>query len=263
MFSPSDLGRTLKPFVFLNLLHGNVEKGGLNFGMHPHSGQQTLTYSNAPVWYYDIEGYEGVLETGGLEYMNPGGGAWHSSTFKGAIQCLRAFQFRFASPPGIKDGLSSSVFLDVSKVPRDPNFKLLMGEYEGLKNPLPSHVNVLDVTLAQPGDEFTYICPQGHATSFVMVYEGSALVSDDEKETTPADVFVLDKHGDTVDINATKKDTKVIIGSAVPHNYPLSQGMYSVHTNMESLARGEARINELGEKIAPRRKTRLILFVYY
>ncbi len=94
--------------------------------------------------------------------MNPGGGAWHSSTFKGAIQCLRAFQFRFASPPGIKDGLSSSVFLDVSKVPRDPNFKLLMGEYEGLKNPLPSHVNVLDVPLAQPGDEFTYFFPQGH-----------------------------------------------------------------------------------------------------
>ena len=251
MFSPGDLGRTLKPFVFLDFLHGDVPKDGLNFGMHPHSGQQTLTYSNAPVHYYDTEGKQGVLPPGGLEYMNPGGGAWHSSTFKDSVQGLRAFQFWFASPPGVEDGPSESVFLEASKVPRGANFKLLIGEYEGLKNPLPNYskVNVLDVSLAQPGDVFEYKFPEGHSTSFVMVYEGSALVADDERESTPADVFVLDKHGDTAEIKGTRKDTRVIMASAIPHNYPLSLGMYSVHTNPESLARGEARINELGDKL--------------
>jgi redox-sensitive bicupin YhaK (pirin superfamily) len=252
MFSPGELGRTLKPFVFLDFLHGDVKKDGLNFGMHPHSGQQTLTYSNAPVYYTDTEGKEGLLPPGGIEYMNPGGGAWHSSVFKNDIRGLRAFQFWFASPPGIEDGPSESIFLEPVKVPRGENFKLLMGEYKGVKNPLPnySNVNVLDVSLQQEGQAFEYIFPEGHLTSFIFVYEGSALVEDDEKQSSPAEIFVLDKHGDRVAIQATTKDTRVIVASAVPWNYSLSLGMYSVHTNPESLARGEARINEIGERLS-------------
>ena len=252
MFSPGDLGRVIKPFVFLDFLHGNVGKAGLTFGMHPHSGQQTLTYSNAPVHYTDTEGRKGVLPPGGLEFMSPGGGAWHDSSFKGAINGLKAFQFWFASPPGIEDGPSESVFLSPDDVPRGPNFKLLIGEYEGKRNPLPnySNVNVLDVSLVKAGDVFEYKFPAGHSTSFVFVYKGSALVADDERDSTPNDVFVLDKYGEIVDLKATSDNTRIIVASALPHNFPLSLGMYSVHTNAESLARGEARINEIGERLS-------------
>jgi redox-sensitive bicupin YhaK (pirin superfamily) len=252
MFSPGDMGRSLKPFVFLDFLHGNVEKNGLNFGMHPHSGQQTLTYSNAPVHYTDTEGQQGLLPPGGLEYMNPGGGAWHNSSFKGAIDGLRAFQFWFASPPGVEDGPSESIFLDPKDVPKGNNFKLLMGEYGGLKSPFPnySHVNVLDVTLAKSGDSFVYRYPLDHDTSFVFVYQGAGLVADDEHESSPADIFVMDSHGDSVEVKATKDNSRFIMASAVPHKYSLSLGMYSVHTNPESLAKGEARINQIGDRLA-------------
>jgi redox-sensitive bicupin YhaK (pirin superfamily) len=251
MFSPGDLGRTLKPFVFLDFLNGNVSKEGLTFGMHPHSGQQTLTYSNAPVHYTDTEGRKGVLPPGGLEYMNPGGGAWHDSSFKGAIEGLRAFQFWFASPPGIEDGPSESIFLDPKDLPRGRGFKLLMGIYDGLENPLPNHsnVNVLDIFLEKAGDHFKYTYPADHATSFVFVYEGAGLVADDERESSPTEVFVIDSHGDCLEVISTKPNTRVIIGSAVPMKHSLSLGMYSVHTSPESLAKGEARINELGEKL--------------
>ena len=252
MFSPGDLGRTLKPFVFLDFLHGEVPQSGLSFGMHPHSGQQTLTYSNAPVHYTDTEGEKGVLMPGGLEYMNPGGGAWHDSSFKGGIQELNAFQFWLASPPGFEDGPSSSVFLDSKSVPRGPNFKLLLGAYGGLSNPLPnpSHANILDVSLDKAGDVFKYVYPEGHVTSFVFVYEGAGLVADDLRDSTNTEVFVLDQFGETVEIKATKDKTKIIVASAVPHKWPLSLGMYSVHTNPESLAKGEARINKLGEELS-------------
>jgi redox-sensitive bicupin YhaK (pirin superfamily) len=252
MFSPGDLGRTLKPFVFLDFLHGPVPASGLTFGLHPHSGQQTLTYSNAPVHYTDTEGQKGVLMPGGLEYMNPGGGAWHDAGFKGAHGELKAFQFWFASPPGVEDGPSSSVFLDSKDVPRGPNFKILLGTYGGLSSPLPnpSQVNVLDVSLEKAGDVFRYVYPPGHATSFVFVYDGAGLVADDGRESTSTEIFVIDQYGETVEVKATKDHTKLMVASAVPHKWPLTLGMYSVHTNPESLAKGEARINQLGDELA-------------
>lgn len=252
MFSPGDLGRTLKPFVFLDYLHGDVKKDGLQFGMHPHSGQQTLTYSlNAPVHYRDTEGSTGVLSPGGLEYMNPGGGAWHASNFKGAMEGLTAFQFWFASPPGVEDGPSSSVYLEPKAVPKHGNYKLLIGEYKDLKNPFPnpSKLNVLDVVLEKNGDVFQYEYPTGHDTSFVFVYQGTAHVGDDTRDSTVGEIFVMDTHGDVCQVRATADKTRVIIASAVPHKYPLSLGMYSVHTNPESLAKGEARIEQLGEEL--------------
>ena len=252
MFSPGDLGRTLKPFVFLDFLSGDVAKDSLKFGMHPHSGQQTLTYSiNAPVEYRDTEGHTGELKPGGLEYMNPGGGAWHNANFKGSTNGLLAFQFWFASPPGVEDGPSASVYLDPKEVPRKDGFKLLMGEYDGLVNPLPnpSKVNVLDVVMEKAGSVFKYVYPPGHTTSFVFVYQGAGLVGDDVRDSTNKEVFVLDPHGDIVEIKATEPNTRVIVASGVPFQWPLSLGMYSVHTNPESLAKGEARIDKLGEAL--------------
>src|SRR5207248_11267195 len=41
-----------------------------------------------------------------------------------------------------------------------------------------------------------------------------------------------------------------VLGSAVPHPHDLHLGYYSVHTSAEELAHGEARIAELGAKLA-------------
>src|SRR5438445_10096180 len=43
LMSPSDFGRLLKPFVFLDLID-NQGKPFSGFGLHPHSGIATLTY---------------------------------------------------------------------------------------------------------------------------------------------------------------------------------------------------------------------------
>jgi redox-sensitive bicupin YhaK (pirin superfamily) len=252
MFSPGDLGRTLKPFVFLDYLAGDVKKGGLNFGFHPHSGIGTLTYSiNAPVDYTDTEGKEGTLQPGGLEWMKAGGGTWHKSNFHGTINGLMAFQFWFSLPPIIEDGPSESVYVDPKQVPRRDNYKVLIGEYEGLKNPIPVPLNltVLDVVLSKSEEKFNYKVPDGHATSFVMVYTGRGLVGDDMRESTTNEVFQMDEYGDVISVVSKSEMTRVIIASAVPCPHPLSLGMYSVHTNPESLAKGEQKIDLLGEEL--------------
>ena len=255
MFSPGDLGRTLKPFVFLDFLSGDVKKDGLNFGFHPHSGIGTLTYAiNAAVDYIDTEGREGTLQAGGLEWMKAGGGAWHKSTFHSAVTGLLAFQFWFALPPKVEDGPSESLYVEPRSVPKKDNWKVLIGSYEGLKNPIPApmDVTVIDVVLSSKDEQFVYNIPSGHKTSFVMVYTGSALVCDDERVSTTNEVFVLDEFGETIEVKRADESTvtRVLVASAVPHPYPLSLGMYSVHTNAESLAKAEARIDQIGEELS-------------
>jgi redox-sensitive bicupin YhaK (pirin superfamily) len=44
LVSPGDLGRLLKPFVFLDLFSTKHATFPSGFGMHPHSGIATLTY---------------------------------------------------------------------------------------------------------------------------------------------------------------------------------------------------------------------------
>ena len=44
-------------------------------------------------------------------------------------------------------------------------------------------------------------------------------------------------------------DAVFVLGSAVPHPHDLHLGHYSVHTSAEALARGEARVAELGAKL--------------
>ena len=247
MFSPGDLGQTLKPFVFLDFLCGDVSKDGMSFGFHPHSGIGTLTYSiNAPVYYTDTEGVDGVLQPGGLEWMKAGGGAWHKASFKGSIDGMMAFQFWFALPASLEEGLSQSVYISPSDVPACESCKVLVGSYKGVSSPVPcpNDVTVLDVVLSKNDDKFTHVFPQKQLTKFVFVYKGSADVCG---ETCSGEVFVLSEDVCEIVIKATSLNTRIIIASGVPHPHSLALGRYSVHTNMDSLAKSEARIEALGD----------------
>ena len=77
LVSPSGLGKEIKPFVFLDYVHG-VPPEGAGFGWHPHAGIATFTYY--------IEGGSDLEEStgnkvsfraGDIEYLQAGSGAWH------------------------------------------------------------------------------------------------------------------------------------------------------------------------------------------
>src|SRR5260370_40015740 len=74
LMSPSDFGRLLKPFGFLDLFDPQP-KPFTGFGFHPHSGIATLSYvAEGSVRYEDTNGATGLLSAGGLEWMRAGGG---------------------------------------------------------------------------------------------------------------------------------------------------------------------------------------------
>ena len=76
LMSPGDLGRILKPFVFLDLVDNKGEVFPA-FGLHPHSGLATLTYiAEGSVSYEDTNGATGIL---GLGTVGPSVASWPPS----------------------------------------------------------------------------------------------------------------------------------------------------------------------------------------
>src|SRR2546426_3093890 len=72
LMSPSDFGRLLKPFVFLDLIDDQGKPFSV-FGLHPHSGIATLTYiAEGSVRYEDTNGATGLLPADGIEWMRAG-----------------------------------------------------------------------------------------------------------------------------------------------------------------------------------------------
>jgi redox-sensitive bicupin YhaK (pirin superfamily) len=244
LFSPGDIGNDLKPFVLLDHVKLDMNES-FGFPFHPHSGIATVTYElDVDVAYTDTEGREGVLKAQGMEWMNAGGGAWHRGTIlaKGHVT---GFQLWLALPPGIEDGPSESLYIAPADVPQVGSVKVLLGEYEGVHSPLktPSSVNYFDLHLKK-SQFFNFSIPPDHRVAWVFVYEGSAVVN---QTITQKELLVLGTSGD-LEIKG-ESDCRLLIGTAVPHPYPLINGGSSVHTNKVSLIRGHQKIAEIGQRL--------------
>ena len=94
LMSPGDLGRILKPFVFLDLVDNKGEVFPA-FGLHPHSGLATLTYiAEGSVSYEDTNGATGILRAGGVEWMRWGRRARAHPRFSALDRAAAAFGAR-------------------------------------------------------------------------------------------------------------------------------------------------------------------------
>src|SRR5258705_12850722 len=79
MVSASDVGKMIKPFVFLDLVDTQEPLGQQGFGWHPHSGIATLTLAiEGQGHYVESIGHEGTMVAGDIEWMSAGRGVWHS-----------------------------------------------------------------------------------------------------------------------------------------------------------------------------------------
>src|ERR1700730_3359396 len=162
LMSPSDFGRLLKPFVFLDLID-NQGKPFSGFGLHPHSGIATLTYvAERSVSYEDTNGATGLLPAGGLERMRAGGGVWHGGGV-GEPGRTRGFQLWIALPPALELGPSESIYLAPEVIPHDGPPRVLLGSYGTATNSIkaPSSINYLAVRL-KAGERWTYRPPAEH-----------------------------------------------------------------------------------------------------
>lgn len=249
LMSPSDLGELLKPFVFLDLFE--AEGGLMVMPVHPHSGIATITvFTKGDVRFDDPDAGQGAITYGGVEWARAGGGMWHGKELApGPSPRFQGFQLWIALPPELENGPSESQYLEASAIPRAGPAHVIVGAYEGIESPVraPAGINYLLVTL-KPGETWEYQPPEGHSVAWLAIAQGSLNAGE---KISAGEMAVFDGRELPLTLSGTgDTDAVFVLGSAVPHPHELHLGYYSVHTSAEALARGEARIAELGAKLA-------------
>jgi redox-sensitive bicupin YhaK (pirin superfamily) len=242
--SPSDFGRLLKPFVFLDLFDHQGEP--FDGGLHPHSGIATLTYVvEGSISYIDPGNVKGVLPAGGIEWMQAGGGMWHGGGLDNAGR-TRGFQLWIALPPELESGAASSVYLGPENIQHEGPALVLLGSHGLAVSPIeaPSAINYLAVRL-KAGERWIYQPPEGHTVVWSAVASGAVSVPD---ELHRGDLVAFMPSNEAVEFEA-RTDTEFVLGSAVAHRYDTILGSHSVHTSIEALREAEHRISTIRQRL--------------
>lgn len=127
------------------------------------------------------------------------------------------------------------------QVPQVGDVRVLLGEYGGQINPIPapSSINYLDVVL-NAGETWDCSPPAGHTVAWAFVYRGRARL---DGEVIAGELVVLEEGNGAISIEAVEA-SRVLFGSATKHEHRLILGDYSVHTNPDSLVRGDPHSRE-------------------
>ena len=113
LVSPGDIGELIKPFVFLDYFESDPANAP-RFGFHPHSGIATLTLIlSGQAFYRESSDREGLIETGGVEWMRASSGIWHTGGMSGE-QRTQGFQLWIAMPPALELAQPQSQYLSAS-----------------------------------------------------------------------------------------------------------------------------------------------------
>jgi redox-sensitive bicupin YhaK (pirin superfamily) len=246
--SPSDLGKRMKPFVFLDWFDlPPAADTRFGTGIHPHSGIATITLLlEGDLRYEDTTGKAGILPAGGVEWMRAAGGVWHDGApLPGAP--ARGLQLWIALPAAEENGEPESQYIAPQNVPQESAVRVILGRHGKARSLVraPEGVNYLDVRL-KAGEQWEYQPAEGHGVAWVYPYQGSLRADDEPVARNELAVF---EEGDSVLRFEASGDTSFVLGSAVKHPHELELGYYSVHTSAKALEAGETRIAEIGERL--------------
>ncbi|AXQ31462.1 pirin family protein [Solimonas sp. K1W22B-7] len=250
LVSPSNVGERIKPFVFLD--HGELEPTGHSFfGIHPHSGIATLTVVlSGALAYADTTGKQGEIVAGGLEWMKAGNGVWHDGWVpKG--DPMRFFQLWIALPPSLENSPPESQYVPPSAVPQAGPARVVLGQLGQARSAIagaPAGIDYFHVQL-EDGAHWQHTPSAGHDVAWLAVDRGRLKVGG--KTVADGVIAVFEEsQGDAIEVQA-EGNTSFVFGSAIRHPHPLVLGEYSIHTNADALARGQAEIRRIGRLLRP------------
>ena len=252
LMSPSDLGQVVKPFVFLDIFdaRGPVLQALGAMPLHPHSGIATVTvFTEGRMRFSDPASGTGTIGYGGVEWMRAGGGVWHGKEMTpDSVSHIQGFQLWLALPPDLENSAPVSRYIEAAGMVRTGPAHVILGNHDGAQSPVPAPegINYLLVTL-RAGERWTYLPPAGHTVAWLAVANGGV---DAGTSILAGEMVVFERGEGAIELEAdTGSGATFVLGSAVPHPYPLHLGSYSVHTSAQALESGERRIQELGRKL--------------
>ena len=245
LVSPNDIRLLIKPFVFLDYFEADPANAP-DFGFHPHSGIATLTLIlSGQAFYKETTGREGVIETGGVEWMRASSGVWHAGGISGSER-IKGFQLWVALPPALELAEPESQYLDASAFQSAGPARVIAGEYDGIKSLVasPPGIAYLDVNL-RAGERWIYQPPSDHNVAWIASHQGTVATP---SEVSAGEAVVFEEAEKRIEFEALT-DTGFVLGSAVKIPYDLVTGYYSVHTTADALRLGESNIAVIGRRL--------------
>jgi len=245
LVSPSDAGQLIKPFVFLDYFDIDPKRSP-GIGFHPHSGIATLTVLlEGQISYEETSGTKGIIEAGGVEWMRAAGGVWHTGGAAGTAR-TKGYQLWVALPAEMENIEPEAQYLGGEHFRSQGPARVILGRYgeAASKVAAPKNINYLDVQLKK-GEKWRYEPPANHTVAWVAVHRGKLATPE---VVDQGELAVFEESNAALEFEALE-DTGFILGSAVKHPHDLVLGYYSVHTSKDALARGEARIAEIGKRL--------------
>jgi redox-sensitive bicupin YhaK (pirin superfamily) len=244
MVSASDVGKMIKPFVFLDLIDTQMALGQPGSGWHPHSGIATLTLAiEGHGRYVESTGHEGTMVAGDIEWLSAGSGVWHSGF---AVPPIKGFQLWVALPPERELTPAFSQHLSVEKIPSDGPARVLLGRSGQAVSPInaPAGINYFVVEL-EAGQRWTHKPRPGYRVGWIAVMDGSLRSPD---MVDKGELAVFDPSDAAIEFEAVTH-ARFVLGTAIPHPYDLHLGPYSVHTSPAALVEGEREIARIARQL--------------
>lgn len=231
----------LDPFLLFDSFESNNADDYLaGFPAHPHRGFETVTYMlDGKMRHKDSAGNEGVITSGGVQWMTAGSGIIHSEMPEQESGVMHGFQLWVNLPQVAKMTAPAYQEYEAKEINQQHNddggvVKVIAGstdqETQGvIKNDyvVPSYMDIELPALAQ----FTQRVDDND-NSLIYVISGEILVGDKKRKLVDKQLGVLSK-GREVQIEANK-NARFIFLSAQPLNEPVARsGPFVMNTHAE------------------------------
>ncbi|CAO3412863.1 pirin family protein [Azospirillum argentinense] len=224
--------RMLDPFLMLDYFGSDTPQDYLaGFPDHPHRGFETVTYMLAGrMRHWDNHGHEGVIETGGVQWMTAGRGVIHSEMPEQTEGLMKGFQLWINLPARLKMSEPAYQEFAADRIPVETReggttVTVIAGTTgNGTTGPVrsgPTEARYFDVNLPA-GATFSEPVPAGHAAALV-VFEGSVVAPGSSVRLGGPRVLVLGE-GDRAEITAGPSGARFLLLSGRPLGEPVAWG---------------------------------------
>jgi quercetin 2,3-dioxygenase len=243
MFSPSNHGQDLSPFILLDYAGPAEFKPAdrpRGVGQHPHRGFETVTIVyQGEIEHRDSTGNGGLIGPGDVQWMTAASGIlheeFHSKAFTRKGGTMEMVQLWVNLPakdkkatPGYQTLLNQDI-LSVSLPDAAGTVRVIAGDYQGHHGAARTFtpINIWDLRLAR-GKTTTLTLPEGHTVALVVLH-GTMLVNG-AQIAREAQLVQLDRDGGGITLE-TNDDTTVLVLSGEPIDEPVvAQGPFVMNT---------------------------------
>jgi len=221
----------LDPFLLLDAFGSDQPQDYIGgFPPHPHRGFETVTYMLAgKMRHKDSSGNEGVIETGGVQWMTAGKGIIHSEMPEQEDGLLAGFQLWVNLPAAhkmIAPKYQEKNDADIPVEKRDDgtSIKVIAGvTSKGTKGIIENDFvdpTYWDIHLAS-ASQIEEAIRMNH-NAFIYLIDGSIQVGESKKQVAKGQLAILDK-GDNVRVSASE-DSRFLLIAGQPLGEPVARG---------------------------------------